>query len=1626
MADAFDPYHKWLGISPKDQPPNHYRLLAIELFESDPDVIEGAADQRMAHVRTFQTGQNSALSQRILNELSAAKLCLLNPEQKADYDRQLQAKLLSATPAPVAAQPQPAPVAQPQPAPPPMPIPALAPVVVAPQAPASVIRARVKRGTPAWQHPAALAGAGAAAVLIGLAIYILSAPSPPAVVQTSRNDVAAAGVNPPTPPVRKSSAPRANAPAPVTRVEVAPTLSQASSAPAEPDFEILEAQWGAGEKWVDVSEGVRKLVKDHRLLMMVWLDKLGSPEDPAPGVAKNLRIRYRSRGQVYTAEYPEYFFVSLDGNPLAPPFESPDVLELLEARWGAGTAYFDVTARARERIRDGRFSASADDFVVKDVVPEGHEANGWANAFKVLWVRYRSATGEHTAYSWNGDLLTIDVRSPQTAGPPIDLLKQIDVQRDAVQGDWKLGASGLSAPGGMYDRLQLPAEAPDEYMLTAVVEADDELRDVSFGLPVVGRQVLCCVDGGKGLASGLNKVNNAWFNQADKNPTSPWRKLRLLEQGRPNTLTYIVRKTSLRVLRDGAQLVRWSGDPQSLSLSPNYVVPDPRRLFVQSYDMPYRVTKLTLAPLAPAKSELILRPDPNAPIDVLANIDLDRDALHGSWQYDGKSLISPETSRGALQIPVVLPEEYRLDVVAAREAGDDNLTFTVPIGGKQSNLIIDGYQGTLSGLQPIDGKSIDVNETRHEASIFTDGQPKAISIAVRKNGVQMMCDGRKLVDWTGDVARLGRPDKLPYEDRAYLGDWYSRYRITKLEVTPLGGSSTLAPAPAVAAKAIDVLKQIDLKRDAQWGEWRLENSVLFAPATANSRLQSPVIPPEEYQLTLVAQGEPMTRDIVMALPIAGRQVLLVLDGWSGTPSALLQLIDGKPEANNETTVNYRVLADGETEIVCTVRKTSIEVKCNGKQVIHWSGDPAKLANDRDVPSVKHLYLYSWSTPYRVSKFEIASLAAASSETRPPAGLLKLFEDEPQFAAALKTGEGTIEFDRETKFSGQGSLKVSGRQKYDEHLPGVEVKIRKQPQAPDEYRYLRFAWKKRGGEQIFFQLHFPNNWFRYSAGPYEGDGFAPSVRVAQELPEDDFVEVTRDLAEDFGEFTFTGLGLTPVDGECGWFDHIYVARELKDFDQIPAPQPPPVVSAPASKRPRTLGDLLADYGPRSPPPDEADERRALEEFQDAHGGDIAGAKSPDQKRKLAERFLQTAEEVNDASTELYVLLRQASKLGEGAGDLDVAWQSVEALANRFEVDELALQQQSLTEVAKTAKSTLEARNLTDAACRLLAEALAAEQVDAVKKVAAQAQSFAKRTKDAALVKAVGVRTREASKRATEFTAVAAARKKLKSQPDDAVANFTIGRFEACAAGHWDAALARLARGGDSTWKSVAQDDLEAERNVSTAEQQISVADRWWALAENEIWPGNFYLHVRAAQWYRRARPAAAEKEKARIDERLKTLLAEDDGLPVWDVFDIPADQTGGGYIRLAERRDLRTPFDYDGPVDVTFVARTDSLNIRLFAHGHEAVIWNWEVNPQELRVTRPTGDSVGTKFTPLAENRWYEFHYVITPQGTTIAVDGEVVFDERNNYAAIPRSPVGVYGARGSVVDVKKLVVKPLK
>ena len=92
-TNEFDPYLHWLGIPPSERPIDHYRLLGMEHFEDKLEVIAEAADQRMILIRSFQTGPRGTYTQHLLNELTAAKICLLNPNTKATYDAVLEGQL---------------------------------------------------------------------------------------------------------------------------------------------------------------------------------------------------------------------------------------------------------------------------------------------------------------------------------------------------------------------------------------------------------------------------------------------------------------------------------------------------------------------------------------------------------------------------------------------------------------------------------------------------------------------------------------------------------------------------------------------------------------------------------------------------------------------------------------------------------------------------------------------------------------------------------------------------------------------------------------------------------------------------------------------------------------------------------------------------------------------------------------------------------------------------------------------------------------------------------------------------------------------------------------------------------------------------------------------------------------------------------------------------------------------------------------------------------------------------------------------------------------------------------------------------------------------------------------------
>lgn len=954
MADSFDPYHKWLGISPKDQPPNHYRLLAIELFENDLDVIEGAADRQMAHVRTFQTGQNSAASQRILNELSAAKLCLLDPKKKAEYDRQLREKIERVQAAAVTSS-----------------------GVVAPG------------GT--------------------------------------------AGASAPTAPARP--VPIAAGPAPL-----AIPLTQSGGMPA-----------------------------------------VAASPTIVPGVPT-------ATPPIHKRPYRK-----------APAWRQPAVL---------GTVGALVL-----------FSAVA----------------------------------------------------------------------------YFLAASG-----------KLPTE----------------------------------------VAKNQNKESRL----KEGSPSAPETKAKT-----DNTVSAAPKQSGSTPANDSAR----PDSPTEKQVSPR-----PGR----------EITEIKPAPPVPEKPSMPVVVEPRAPRQ------------------------------------------------------------TAPAPG--------------------------------ERSLVLTGEP------------------------------------------------------------------------------IDLLKQIDVGRDAVRGDWKMENGVLVTPREQFSKLLLPRPPAEEYRLVAAVERLGGRYGLGVILKVGEHRVMLSIDGYNGHFSGLENII-GKNFPTHESTYKGRLLEDGKlATVVYTVRRNSIEVELDGRQIVHWEGDPATLVlpPDWQVPDPSRLALSEFDTMLRIHKLQIAPL-----------------------------------------------------------VPSL-----------------------------------------------------PSRSVAS-APK-------------------------PV-------DH-------------PSDEP---ASPPAMQPPRTLADLTSNNARRSPVPDGEALKKAKQEMRKKFASSMKAARSPEQKRRLAQQLAQKASAAEGAQA--YVLFGQAVDLAEAVGDLDLAWQTIDALTQAFEVDRLALHNESLAAVGKGVKSPEAAWTLTDAACRLMVSALASGDAAAVKKAGTQAQSFAKRLNDRAAQKDVTDRANDAGTLVGQWDAVVAAREKLETSPDDAEANFTVGHYELCAAGNWAAALPKLAKCGDSTWRKLAADELALDRQTFNTVRQAPTADGWWSLAESEPWPGRHFLQMRAARRYRTSNRGRMGDTRLLAVERLKTLLALDDGLPNWELFQWRAfPQTfepTGDVARIEGNGNVETAAEYSGPIEVLLIAKTSGTRLQFMSHRWG---WSWD-------------------FT-LVPDQWHALRYAINPLSRTVFVDGVVAQTETwRTPRQFNPGPVSFSVNDDSVLEIRKFIVK---
>lgn len=912
----FDPYHKWLSILPQEQPPNHYRLLGVALFESDMDVIEGAADRQMSFVRQYQSSEHAADAARILNELATARLCLLKPATKAKYDAKLREELGERKPAATAPK-----TGSP------------ATIPMRKRSPASKAAAR--------KHAPLIVGGIAALLAIVVIAYVAGGFSRRSDNPVVTNDVQPKPPNPGPPAV------------PVAKQPESDVIWRDSEVAAEPVGQPVDII-----KLVDVQRDVfagawqtvdQTLVgsRKSRIFLPVSLPadyqlKLVTRRDAG---SDTLVIGFVMAGRHGT--------VVLDGWHSTC---SGLLVDRQDARnncvtW-RGPLFQDQTpATVLLTVHPGHLHVSFDGKTVIDWHgdPERLHMEG------VVGMGGRESPHLATADAkYIFESISLIPVKPEPAvsrliqlTKSVEILPLLDIKQDAQRGDWSIVQDTLLSPesrGG----LILPVRVPEEYTLSAEFELPKETSNqtvLAMGLPVGSSQCQILLRNGSEI--GLDMIDGRRWNEQETHQTG----LKLPAQG-PIKADFTVTRQGVRVEFNGQTLIDWRGAPWQLATPGYWALKDSRKLSIGTEGL-FKLRGLRLGPpVAPPK--LPTRPDLSVGdrFDLLTIIDPARDAIAGEWSKEGGNLkITEGLRRSWLAVPFDVPDEYKLTMRVAREPNGkyikEEFNLGLPFQNSQADIVLDAYKSTVSGLH-VDGQNLK-ESTKYTGVAIPVGKVTEVVCSVRKIGLKVEVTGKPIIEWSGNPDRLTcHSNRAIPGRRICIGSWFQRFRFEKLEIERLPPTSF--PEPLRLGPDGDLLAILDVERDSRLRRWRRIEPGVASPDKERSRLRIPASPPDRYILTAVVEREETgNQDFLIGLIVGGHPCAVCIDGNGGKDSGLERL-DGWRIADvgnyTQRSLQAPILAPQKrVRIRCHVLPDTVVVSCDDKEIVRWHGDPRRLSQE---------------------------------------------------------------------------------------------------------------------------------------------------------------------------------------------------------------------------------------------------------------------------------------------------------------------------------------------------------------------------------------------------------------------------------------------------------------------------------------------------------------------------------------------------------------------------------------------------------------------------------------------------------------------------------------------------------
>ncbi|HUT12282.1 MAG TPA: PA14 domain-containing protein [Thermoguttaceae bacterium] len=1039
MPETFDPYHRWLGIPPEEQPADCYRLLGVKTFESDPDVIEAAGDRQMAHLRTYQTGKHGELSQKLLNEVAAAKVCLLHPEKKPAYDDKLQKELAAKKAAipkaiPLAATPSP----QPEPSEP--------------------------TALP-MKTLAILGGSVVGLLLIVLLIF--------SILPSSEETVLAVD----WPETNRGAATLQIDGQPVAVDPYGPVELRCE--PGEHRVVLTRPGFQPFEQTVTLAKGGRQVVEPvwHAVPPTPKPDEIAAVEpptppnvdDPVPAVDNPVppddpATATTDPGTTVTDPSVAVTDPGTDPNDpsvaVTPPEPPPVATKLPVPAADAQVIVFqqlqevydlDKQRTAAEKLKLARDLFALSKRTTHDmderfgVLRKAMEVAGDAGDAMLMFQAVDTIAADF-------DVNPIDVKRnvfAKLADGPLDAERiaslvagsraLIDEAVAAERYDVALEAATLAfrvcqnVAGRDFRKETLDRRREIEELCAARQKLEEMLARVEANPAdgeahlFLGRWYCFSQDDwmvglghlAKGSDAGLAAVAR---RETDEGPNEPADQVALADAW-----------WDLAQTREGGQektgAMRRAG-AWYRQAQPSF----PGGL--EKVKIERRLAEIAAlggaAPELPDTSPSVIRPAVagelklNEWVDLLGGVEVPRNRVLGTWQLAGDVLTVPAGDFSRIMLPIEVAGSYDLEVEFTRHEGDDAVAVILPIGPTQCAMllsVLDGKGDARHGVAHVQGRGAadPQNPLYFGLGALPNGRKHTLMIAVRSVGrnvaIQAALNGKLILSSAGDVSVLSLPNEwsLLRPNRAGLGANKSAVEFHRVRFRLLGGKATalppsqpgpgyvvapqvpgpvtLPPVPATPdvpqGQWVDLLAPVDIDADQVAGKWTRDGEGVAVAPDKFCRLMLPVRVDGSYELAFEFTRHSGENVVGAKLPVGSTDCCLALSLRGGEGSGIAH-IDGREGHMNASTRKPGTLQNGRRYSVLVRVQLSgedvrAEVLLDGQPYIGWVGKQASLEAYRDwrTPDKSRpaLTAYEAAVTFHTVRFRL--LSGKATWVRPP-------------------------------------------------------------------------------------------------------------------------------------------------------------------------------------------------------------------------------------------------------------------------------------------------------------------------------------------------------------------------------------------------------------------------------------------------------------------------------------------------------------------------------------------------------------------------------------------------------------------------------------------------------------------